>query len=197
MGTQAIPVQFEAVRDADEEILWVGRPHLVPFLLQGVPFLVIGSAWGAMDYFGFISKAGFEFDVFNIIFFALHLFPFWGSILNMFRLILVHQNTAYAITNKRLMFRTGFWGIDFKGMDYDRIREFEIKVNPVEKMLGVGSLSADSGEKNVSNRFVGIPEPYEVFKIAKRVSVDVKTDWNYPNAQRPPNNPGYNTRYKG
>ncbi len=196
---QEIPPQFEAVRDADEEILWVGRPHLLPFLLQGAMFLVVGMAWGAMDYFGFI-KNGFTKDTFSMIFIAVHLFPLWGSILNMIRLALVHQNTAYAITSKRVMFRTGFWGIDFKGIDYDQIKEFEINVNPIENLLGVGTLTAFSGATNegkkVSNRFVGIPKPYEVFKMVKKVSVDIKTDWNYPNAKRPAINPGYNTSYK-
>ncbi|MDR1494346.1 MAG: hypothetical protein LBT05_16755 [Planctomycetaceae bacterium] len=44
-------------------------------------------------------------------------------------------------------------------------------------------------------RFSGIENPYDVFRRIKEVSVDVKTDWNYPNANRPETNPGYQTKY--
>ena len=40
-----------------------------------------------------------------------------------------------------------------------------------------------------------ITDPYEVFKHVKKTSVDIKTDFNYPNALRPEINPGYNTKY--
>lgn len=137
---------------------------------------------------------------FLIPFMALHLFPFWASLLNMIRLFLVHKNTYYAITNKRLMMRSGFWGIDFVSLDYDKISDIEVTVNPVENMLGVGTIQAFSG--NTSNRgarlydkFIGIEKPYEIFKRIKEVSVDVKTDWNFPNAMRPAVNPGYQTKY--
>ena len=46
------------------------------------------------------------------------------------------------------------------------------------------------------DKFIGIDEPYAVFKRIKEVSVDIKTDWNYPNAMRPGVNPGYPTRYQ-
>ena len=48
--------QFEAVRDHDEKILWVGNPEFTAFIIRGIPFLVIGLVWGAFDYFGFIRN---------------------------------------------------------------------------------------------------------------------------------------------
>jgi len=196
-----MPPQFEAVRDNDEEILWVGTPNFTAFIIRGIPFLVFGLIWGAIDYFGFIRHMGGEMAGFTIPFFALHLFPFWGGILNMARLYLVHGNTAYAFSNKRLMMRSGFWGTDFKVIDYDRISDIEVNVNPIENLLGVGTIQAFSGRTNnkggrIYDRFVGISEPYAVFKRIKEVSVDIKTDWNYPNAMRPDTNPGYKTRYE-
>ena len=41
----------------------------------------------------------------------------------MFRLVFVLKNTEYAITNRRLLIRGGFWGISFKSVDYDRVQE--------------------------------------------------------------------------
>jgi hypothetical protein len=200
---QNIPKQFQAVRDSDENILWLGKPVFVPFILRGIPFLIIGLLWGALDYFVFIRNipgdmAGFA--GFAIPFFALHLFPLWGSILNMVRLFLVYNNTSYALTNKRLMMRSGFWGIDFKALDYDKIVDIEVNVNPIENFFGVGTIQAFSGSvsdkgRRIYDRFIAISNPYEVFKKIKEVSVDIKTDWNYPNALRPAANPGYKTKY--
>jgi len=41
-----------------------------------------------------------------------------------------------------------------------------------------------------------IPDPYEVFKLFKKVSHDVRTDIEYPNKLRPKTNPGYKSDYK-
>lgn len=199
-----LPPEFDAVKDNDETIYWTGQPKFVPFLAKGIPFLIIGLLWGAFDLFflmNMMSIGGGQ--PFIWIFMLFHLFPFYGSILNMFRLALVHQNTFYAITSKRLMLRTGFFGIDFKAVDYDKIQNLEVNVGPLEKLFNVGTIRAFTGEyahtKNgtrpLFNEFIAIDEPYEVFKKIKQVSVDIKTDWNYPNKLRPEENPGYNSKY--
>ncbi len=202
-----IPPEFEAVKDDHEEIYWTGKPLLIPFLATGVPFLVIGMIWGVIT-FSFFSDGfmfnEFMFNGFMTMFMILYLFPFYGSILNMLRLILVYQNTYYAYTNKRLMLRTGFFGTDFKTIDYDKIQNIEVNVNPLERLLHVGTIKMYTGEvgrsKNgtysIYTNFIGIENPYEVFKQIKQVSLDMKTDWKFPNDMRPKNNPGYQSTYK-
>ncbi|MGE5606141.1 MAG: PH domain-containing protein [Bacteroidota bacterium] len=196
--------QFEAVRDSDEEILWTGKPALIPFILSGIPFLIIGLIWGILDlgFFGVFSKNQLmgEMSTFITVFFIIHLFPCWGSILNLLRLFLVHNNTYYAFTNKRLMMRSGFWGTDFKAIDYDKIADLTVTVNSIENIFKVGTISAFTGNMTakgmrIYDRFLAISNPYEVFKKIKELAVDVKTDWNYPNALRPETNPGYRTKY--
>ena len=194
-----IPQQFDAVKDSNERIAWIGKPALVPFIMSGLPFLIFGLLWGAFDMF-FIMNLGSNMLWFAIPFFAIHMFPCYGSILNILRLMLVHGNTYYGITDKRLMLRSGFWGTDFKAIDYDKIVDLEVNVNPIENMFGVGSIRAFSGDttskgSRVYDTFVGVQQPYEVFKKIKEMTVDIKTDWNYPNALRPEENPGYRTKY--
>lgn len=203
--TDNLPPQFGAVLDHDEKVLWVGNPTLVPFLLSGIPLLIFGLLWGSFDYFMFIkrfvghSKAGAEAYGMLAVF-AVHMIPCWLGIGNMLRLCLVFGNTCYAFSNKRILLRTGFWGIDFKSIDFDRLQEIDVTVNPIENMLGVGSLKMFSGGMTAKgaptfNFFIGIEKPYEVYKQLKTVTVDVKTDWNYPNALRPGQNKGYKTDY--
>ncbi|NLW47537.1 MAG: PH domain-containing protein [Firmicutes bacterium] len=196
--------QFEAVRDSDEQILWTGKPVLIPFILSGIPSLIMGLIWGilGLSFFGVFSKNQLmgEMSTFITVFFIIHMFPCWGSILNLLRLFLVYSNTCYAYTNKRLMMRSGFWGTDFKAVDYDKIADLTVTVNPIENIFGVGTVSAFTGnmasrEMRIYDRFLAIKNPYEVFKQIKELSVDVKTDWNYPNALRPETNLGYRTKY--
>lgn len=195
-----LPREFAAVMDLDEEIFWSGSPDFTAFIIRGIPLLIFGLLWGAMDYFGFIRHMRGDQIGFAIPFFAIHLFPLWLGILGLIHLFLVHGNTCYAITNKRLMMRSGFWGTDFKSLDYDQIVEIDVTVNPVENSLGVGTIQAFSGNTSskgtrIYDYLVGIKNPYEVFKMIKEISVDIKTDWNYPNALRPEINPGYQTSY--
>ena len=201
LTSENLPQMFHSVKDPNENFIWIGEPSFIPFVLSGVPYLVLGLAWGAFAYFGFIRHMKIEQMATIIPFFALHLLPFYGSILNMFRLILVHKNTYYAITDKRIMMRSGFFGIDFKSIDFDKISDIEVNVNPVENMLGVGTIRFYSGRtttkgNTITDNFLAIPSPYEVYKKVKTVTVDVKTDWNYPNKLRPEDNSGYQTKYK-
>src|SRR5690554_582770 len=202
-----IPPEFEAVRDNNETIYWVDQPTFVPFMSTGIPFLIIGIIWFLISYplmSNILFDASFSFVAFPLgLFYVLHQFPFYGSILNMIRLLLVYKNTYYAYSNKRLMVRTGFFGTDFKIIDYDKIQNLEINVNPLEKLFNVGTIRVFSGEVVVRNNrsqsvytsFRAIKDPYQVFKELKTVSLDIKTDWNYPNDLRPQDNQGYNTRY--
>ncbi len=131
----------------------------------------------------------------------MHLIPFWASFLNILRLILVHGNTFYTYTNKRVMMRSGFWGTDFKAVDYDKIMDLTVNVSPIENMFSVGTIKVFSGNvtskgARISDRFIAIDNPYHIFKMIKEISVDIRTDYNFPNAMRPEVNPGYKTEYK-
>jgi hypothetical protein len=200
---------FEQVRNSDEHVVWAGRPSLIPFLASGIPFLIVGVIWFCIDFFGFIRPMFLHqgampssFTGFAVPFFALHLAPFWLSIANIGRLAFVFNNTAYALTDRRLLFRTGFWGIDYDSIDLDQITDVQVNVGPIENALGVGSISINAGRTTskgaiLRQTFVAIPEPYELFKEVKKVSLDIKSDLEYPNKLRPADNPGYKTTYSG
>jgi len=208
---------FKVVLNDGERIIWSGKPKLIPFLMRGLPFLLFGLIWVAIELFIFKTIFG-VFDQVNLGMMLqslgsfqtlfggmaiLYLMPFWLSLINMLRLMLIYRNVNYAITNRRLMLRSGLWGIDFKSIDYDRVANLEVNVNPIDAMFKVGSLRFFSGEVRrsrngaypVYNEFVGITDPYGVYKKCEQVMVDIKTDWNYPNQLRPQDNPGYSTKY--
>ena len=201
--------EFRDILDTNERVIWSDKPHLMVHLASGVPFLIIGIIWGIMDSFffsGFMSFGAGGFSGmfgFLSIFMLLHMMPLWLSIGNMIRLILVYRNTFFCYTDKRVIIKTGFMGVDYKIRDFYNIENVEVNVSPLENMLGVGTIRIDEGyvyghnnkRTRVGNRLNGIQNPYEVFKNLKEIVMDIKSDVNYPNDFRPETNKGYNTRY--
>jgi Bacterial PH domain len=175
----SLPQAFQVIRDKDEKFLWVGMPARGPFLVSGMPFFAFGCLWGSIDYFGFIRHMGGPNGIplgFAIPFFAIHLIPFWGGVLNMLRLAFVSGNTYYAVTPKRIMIRSGFWGTEFETIDFDQVANLEVSVNPIENALGVGTIRfyakfptySSNGIRSSLGKFVGVANPYEVFKLIKQ-----------------------------
>lgn len=194
--------EFDSVKDDNEEILWIDKPNFVPYVLNGFGLAGGALVFFAIYYFGYINVKTDDgsMEHFNWVFAGLPIILFLWEF---FRKILSYSNTRYAYTNKRVMMRTGFIGTDFKSIDYDKISDIEVTVNVVERLFNVGTIRFFSGRTevkddvttNLYDRWEAIPLPYAVFKKVKQVSVDIKTDYTYPNALRPATNPGYNTQY--
>jgi len=115
-----------------------------------------------------------------------------------------YRNTVYGFSNKRIMMKSGFVGAEFKMIDYDKIIDIEVKINPIGSYFNTGTIKFYSGREvtddegistKLHDEWISIENVYEVFKNVKKVMVDIKTDYNYPNAKRPSTNPGYNTKY--
>jgi hypothetical protein len=204
--------EFKPIIDDDEQIIWDGKPLLIPFLLNAAPVLLLGLGWlfmvGIMmpisNEDAFTVPGASTDNPFMMMFTLIRFLPLLLGIGQVIYLMFVYKNTHYAITNKRLLFKSGLFGIDYKIVDYDQIKNMEVNVNPFEKLLEAGSIRIFNGEMithNQTTRAVpttmsAITDPYEVFKKLKKISVDIKTDWNYPNQYRPDDNQGYSTRYK-
>lgn len=194
--------EFDSIKDKDEKIIWTGRPKFVPFILSGLwagLFIIVFVA----IWFGIGTQVKPENDNTGGWGLWFGLLPVAFFLFNFLKRLFSFSNTCYAYSDKRVMMRTGFIGTDFKIIDYDKISDIEVTVNFVERAYNVGTIKFFSGrtqtdEGNTTklyDNWEAIPNPYEVFKEVKQVMVDIKTDYNYPNALRPETNPGYNTKY--
>ncbi|HOF88619.1 MAG TPA: PH domain-containing protein [Armatimonadota bacterium] len=210
-----VPPQFDAVRDANEAFLWSGKPELLPYLATGLPLLFAAAVMvGIFIFFTILFRSAPAADAnpsAGLFIFAIAsplVIIFGISLLNLVRLLVAYQQTWYAVTNKRVILRTGFWGAEFSTVDFDNIPELQVTVSFFESLVGAGTISGfaaaempgrDSALQAAfaagNNRFIAIRDPYTVYRLLKETTVDVKTDWQYPNALRPDENPGYRTRY--
>jgi hypothetical protein len=213
-------LKFAAISDSDEDFLWVGKPEVLPYLGRGASLIFAGLFTLVLMilfinwYLHSVAATGNPPEPAEkwmlLIFASPLLIITLMSALNLVRLLISYRQTWYAITNKRVIIRSGFWGAEFFAYDYDKIPELQVTVSFLEGMTGTGTISGfelprpvprngfDSYTASFTqtyDRFVSIRDPYRVFRMLKETSVDVKTDWEYPNALRPEENPGYRTKY--
>jgi hypothetical protein len=156
-------------------------------------------------FFGIILFAIWAITGFGSIAFAAIIIPIMIFLIVLLALWTNYKNTFYAITNKRAVFQSGIFGIDFKTVDFDQITNAQVSVGLFDLISGgnSGTINISSagtvsmgkyGPVNTPYGMCNIKEPYNVFKYFKKLSFDVKTDISYPNKLRPAQNPGYNTK---
>ncbi len=86
-----------------------------------------------------------------------------------------YKKTAYAVTNKRIVIRTGIIGVDFKTLDMGMIGAIDVYVSVLDKILckntgtvRFGSTSSPMASENANRyTFRHIVMPYETCKAIK------------------------------
>ncbi|MBQ9072003.1 MAG: PH domain-containing protein [Bacilli bacterium] len=182
-----------------EEIVWRGKPKKSAFIINKILMMLpIALIWLMIDS-SFIMVALSSFDFKEIIwfiipFFALHLMPVWIWLGNVLTANKKWKNTEYAVTNKRIIIMSGFIGMDYQSIYYKDIKNVDLKINVIDKVLKVGDIYFDTNQK-VSPGFLDIENVYEIYPKIQKVVLDIQTDIEYPNNLRPKENDGYNTKY--
>ena len=193
---------IEQVLDDHEEILWRGKPRFAPFVFPSIFAVIFGLIFAAIPFFMFMASG---------IIWILLLPHFWIGIIIAIGppiyAILVHKHVEYVITGKRILVKKGLIGRDFNSIDYEKIQDVSVNVGVIDKIFGTGSIiSTSAGHLQYARRgraysvpgniFRSIREPYKVYKLLKKVAMDVKADIYYPTKYRPRENIGYRTKYR-
>lgn len=204
-------ITIDSLVGEDETILWRGKPNKTAFVMASViKMLPIAVLWLAVDgtMIGFMIKFMGSLPVGAIIgicaFFLIHLAPVWIWIYNVVTASRRHKNIEYAFTNKRIIIRSGLIGIDIGNIYYSDIQSVNVRVGLIDKMLKVGDIyikSALTSQAGSTSHSLGsyvlwdLPNPHALGNRLQKIALDIKTDINYPNALRPEENPGFNTKY--
>lgn len=124
--------------------------------------------------------------------------------------IIEFNNLKYFVTDKRVIIQRGIIGKEYRVIEYTKIDDLYVKIGLINKIFNTGTvillveyMYAGSGDSqprsyqkvDISNSFVAIKKPYDVFNKIKEVSQDIRTDIYYPNGLRPEENEGYDTKY--
>ena len=193
---------IEDVLNSDEKVLWQGKPNPKSYVWAAVvKMLPIALVWLLVD--GFIItvitigmiKGSMPTSIlgFVIPFFLIHLAPVWIWIVNTVKAFREVKNLEYAITDKRIIIRSGMIGIDFKFINYTEIDSINVKVGFIDRIFKVGDIYINSSVN--SGVLWDVSNPYGIARALQKTTTDIKSDINYPNALRPDSNPGYKTGY--
>lgn len=92
--------------------------------------------------------------------------------LTMWFVSLYYKNAYYVYTNKRIIVRTGVFGVDFHSLDIENIGASNVCVSLLDKMVGknTGSIRFGSNSSPITNSYYGfmnIENPYQVYKEIK------------------------------
>ncbi len=87
------------------------------------------------------------------------------------------NKTVYAVTNKRVLIRTGYIGVDYKSLNYDMLGAMTVNVNWIDKLTGkdtgtisFGSMSSPLTSQGVAKfMFQYIKAPYEINREVKAI----------------------------
>ena len=204
-------VEKESPLVEGESLIWSAKPKKNAFIVNKIlAMMPIALIWLAIDLgiiIGFMSTGDVpnEMAFFFIPFFALHLMPVWIWLGNVLTAGKKWKNTKYYVTDKRIIIETGLIGNNYQTIYYKDIRNVTLKVGIIDKLLGVGDIYFELGSytnlrndsKTMNQALLDVENPQEIYARLQKIVLDIQTDIEYPNALRPDENPGYNTKYKG
>ena len=209
-----VPLESSPLVSGEKE-LWNGKPKKKAFIINQILGMApIAILWLAIDG-GIITMmltqdhgdmSGMMW--FLIPFFALHLAPVWIWLSQVVTANKKWQNTRYFVTDKRIIIQNGFIAANYQSIYYKDIRNVNLHIGLIDKILGVGDIRFDLGYNvhhtrngnaiaNVNAAFLDIENPMDIYPRLQKIIMDIQTDIEFPNAYRPSENPGYNTEYKG
>lgn len=175
---------FENILDKDEKIEKVFKPQKAKF------FFSVFLYWGIT--FLFFALVG----VFAVLFpdegmevelvYLLIPIGIWIALMLLAFLFawIYYKNIYFAYTNKRIIIRSGIFGVDFKSLDMSMIGAVNVYVSLIDKLVhkNTGSISFGSTASPIgynqssaaAYKFSHIANPYETYKEIKSFIDDYK-----------------------
>ena len=185
---------FAPILQEDEEIIKVIKPNktryvylgglaytllaLIPILFMAIPFGIIAIE-GLAEY-GMPE----EFVIPLTVYGGLMLL---GIITTWVGLSMSYKKTFYAYTNKRILIRRGFIGVDYATLDFEMIGGLMVNVNFLDRLMkgsdNPGTITFGSAASPVlytrngrtaAYAFRNIDHPYEVYRDLKHMVDEYK-----------------------
>lgn len=193
---------------ANETVYYEGKPDKKCFIFESIfnKMLPFALVWAIFD-FSFIrtafsaSNAG-EMTLFMVPFFALHLMPVWIYLAGVITSFIRYKNTYFIVTDRAIYVSGGVLSKTLKTKPFAEMSHIDLHRGVFDQLFGVGDVIASSAQfsgktGNESIEISSISNYSEVFGLVKKLQTDVFSDTMFPNDMRPPENHGYNTKYKG
>lgn len=169
---------FDNILDDDEKIIKTITPHkgkvyLANCVKIGLPYILILAAVLLMTLIP--DEQNPTITTSQIV----TLSVFCGAMVLILACVIIFtalylKHTVYAVTNKRLIIRTGVFGVDFKSLDYKNLGASDVYVSLLDKILhkNTGTLRFGSASSPMNTNsfycFGNVVAPYELYKEIKQ-----------------------------
>lgn len=183
---------FSPILQKDEEIIKTFKPNKKRYVLVsglfssifqilllalGIIMAVAGFSGNVLNEDGTVDYGFGWFGVVIVVLFVIFILITWIS------LAVSHKKTIYAYTNKRILIRRGFIGVDYATLDFDMIGGLMVNVGLLDKLIkkngGTGTITFGSAASPVINTgnaggvtpftWKNIDDPYGVYREIKEV----------------------------
>ena len=200
--------ELKAIVGSNEKILYEGKPNKKCYVLESIfnPLLPFALIWAIID-FGIIGGVVLAENTENILFFIIpfmlfHLMPVWIYLGGILFTAKRYKNTAYIVTDKAIYVSGGAFTRNINVKPFAELSYINLHRGIFDQMFNVGDIVATSNQmtqrgKSITIIIASVSNYVEVYNLVKKLQTDIYTDVMYPNAKRPSENPGYNTKYKG
>lgn len=178
---------FDCILDKDEYIIKTIRPNKKRYCLVNqfgyfinfILFFVIAIIFLVLSL-NSIVEMGFFYVIIGLSC-AILLAFIW----NIIYVLVSYKKTFYACTNKRIIIRSGFIGVDYKTLDINMIGTINVNVSFLDKLMkkNTGRISFGSQSSPMINyqnnyvnnfAFVCLDNPYDLYKEIKEIIDKVK-----------------------
>ena len=105
------------------------------------------------------QKIPLNFFIFIVVFFSIHLIPFWMWLSNIITAGRKFKNVEYCITDRKVLIQGGLRKIEIDLIPFEVISTVFAKVNSFEKLLGIGDVRIYSSKLNTLYTLNDIAQP--------------------------------------
>lgn len=188
---QTSPTQlFEVILDEDERIIKVFKPHKGKLFLSSLLIFILATFW-ILAFLIPMNLFPEDITPTGLIILNICVIGGWvlALVLTLLLVSLYYGNRFCAYSNKRIIIRTGIFGVDFKSLDMAMIGAVNVYVSPIDKIynkdtgtITFGSMASpmvSAGGNSVNPyRFTHITAPYAAYKEIKAVIDEYKKTKN-------------------
>ena len=199
--------ELKAIVGTNEKILYEGKPNVKCYIFESIfnPLMPFALIWGFIDLSIFNSSfvASSQNNLLYMIpFFLIHMMPVWMYLGGIIFTLRRYKNTYYIITDRAIYVSSGTFSKTINSKPFAELSRINLHRGIFDQFFNVGDIIATTDQfdhrgKSIAITIASVSNYVDIYNIVKKLQTDIYSDIMYPNAKRPEDNPGYNTKYKG
>lgn len=136
---------IDSILEKDEILLWSGRPNKTSYsftsVLRLLPFVLFCLILDTLTIVGLSSIPNNQiFVALLIIFICIQIIPIFIFVHKIMLICMEYKVIMYAITDKRIILRDGEFGVNFKCINFNQIKECTLNKGLTDKLEKTGDI---------------------------------------------------------